>query len=797
MVTNQDDQDLARLLTGAWTAREAGSPAKAVAAMARARRTSLRWRRGRLIAVTVGALALAGFVVRPLLTERPPLLAVIAAVAATDGRGQPLHVGDRLPAGAVVRTAEGGRVDLVTRRGSELALNGDSELVLAHDGRSVDLHRGQLYLRNRDKEFATVTTEAGRIELLGTTINAAIGDRRTVAVTVVEGKVRLVNDRGQAVVEAGKRSMLSAANAPQAGASVNVAAELAWYHGRNNVLSDFGDIVYTIYPAKALYTEIWVMRPDGSEKHRLRSYLGTTSPGASGWLPGAQQLLIATRGVVLGAPDPRTRTIDTNYGHPMMGDELWLLNAATGQSTPTNLPYGFAVRYSQISPDGSRAMFLGSYKPDPRSFEGHEGGIWIYDFATGELRKLVDGWLTTTLAWSPDGRNLVVSSAEEHGYDHLLALIDAATGEVTNLGLSGSRGAFSPDGTKLAYCGGFAPSSGSMQGVPMSGSIWVADLVDGGAGQRISPPQEGALHPQWSPDGRRVAYIVVRSESVSGRRKFHSRLSVAEADGLGVITLGEFDAWIRAFAWAPSGDMVYAVTDSILGSGGVLAIAADGSGRVTDLGGTVEDSLLSEEDRRQTEGAVRGLQEAFFQFVSGEIAQGDGKLTESRSAFRAAAEIFAGITWRYPRSGFSPDDVIRYADEAIRRAEEPAASALHQACRQRMDTLSGFLWRFASENDRFPHDLAELRAWMVEVRDCEPEEIAPLFSCPVGVESSRATPYGYNSRASQGHLSPGEAIVSCPEHPDLSIAWDRDFLMRRGEVVDISPDQLDRFGDVP
>ena len=86
---------------------------------------------------------------------------------------------------------------------------------------------------------------------------------------------------------------------------------------------------------------------------------------------------------------------------------------------------------------------------------------------------------------------------------------------------------------------------------------------------------------------------------------------------------------------------------------------------------------------------------------------------------------------------------------------------------------------------------------MVEVRDCELEEIAPLFSCPVGVESSRATPYGYNSRASQGHLRPGEAIVSCPEHPDLSIAWDRDFLLRRGEVVDISPDQLDRFGDVP
>jgi Tol biopolymer transport system component len=590
--------------------------------------------------------------------------------------------------------------------------------------------------------------------------------------------------------------MLTATNAPQPGASANVAAELAWYHGRSSVLSDFGDIVYTIYPAKGLYTEVWAMHPDSSGKHRLRSYLGVISPGASGWLPGAQQLLVKTGSVILGAPGLKTRTIDTNFGHPMMGDELWLLNAATGQSTPTDLPRGFSVHYSQISPNGGRVAFVGTYKPDPRSFKGHEGGIWIYDFTRGELRRLADAG-RTPLAWSPDSRGLVTSSSKEYVYEHDLARIDATTGEVTNLGLSGADGAFSPDGTRLAYCGEFAPSSGWMRGVPRSGSVWVADLANGGAARRVSPPHEGALDPQWSPDGMRVAYIVVRSEGVSGKRKYHSRLSVAEADGSGVMTLGEFDTWIRAFAWAPSEDMVYAVTDSVLGSGGVLAIAADGSGLVTDLGGTAKDSILSAEDQRQTDAAVKELQEAFFEFVSGEIAQLDGNLTASRKAFRTAAGIFSAIAWKYPRAGFIPDDLVCYVDEAIKRAEEPAASALHEACRQRLDILSGWLWRFVDANQRLPKDLAELEDWMVQTRHEKPEDVASLFACPFGTEAGHPEPYRYNPRAWEGHLKLGEVIVNCPQHPDVKIAWDKDFLMRLGEVAAIPRDRLEKLGELP
>ena len=692
-------------------------------------------------------------------------------------------------------------MDLVTRRGSELALNGSSELTLANDGRRASLRQGRLYLRNRDKEFAAVTTEVGLIEMLGTTISAAVKDRRSVEVTVVEGKVRLVNDRGQAVVEAGNQSILTEASVPQPGAAVNVAAELAWHHGRSSVLSDFGDIAYAIRPANGLYTEVWVMHPDGSGKRRLCSFVGGmwSDLEAVKWLPGTQWLLANTGHTILGWSDRKPRSMFLEYGHSMLTDELWLLNAATGQAMPIHLPYGFRVHYGQVSPDGRRLAFPAWYRPVGST--NNEGGIWTYNFDTGVLRKLVDGHFKTPLAWSPDSKHLVLSSSQTYEYKHELIVVDAETGDITKLGLPGAGAVLSPDGRRLAYCSEFAQSSGWYQGVPESGSIWVADVMEGGAPWRISPSHEGALLPQWSPNGRRVAYLVNADEDANRLTEFHTILRVADADGSEVMTLGEFDRAFSAFAWAPRGDAIYAVTmraaHDILAASGVLRIATDGSGQVTELGGTETDSVLPVEVRRQTEAAAKQVQEALFQFAVAETAQFEGKLTESRKAFRDAADIFAGIAWKYPRSGFSPDDLIRYADEATSRAKEPTRSILQEVCRERQDILSRFLWRFASKNGRFPHDLAELRTWMVEVRHDKPEEIAPLFSCPVGAESGHTTPYGYNSHASEGHLKLGDVVVSCPQHPDLKIAWDKDFLMRLGEVAAIPRDRLEKLGELP
>jgi Tol biopolymer transport system component len=801
MTQENSEPELARLLNQAWPLTEAGSPEKAVAALAQAGRTGRRWQQRKLIALAVGAagvLIIAAFVSRPLLTDRPPLVAVITAQAAMTGHARELQVGDRLPAGAKVETAKGGRLELVTRRGSQFVLDESSELTFAANGRDARLSRGRLYLCNRAGEFATIITDAGRIELLGTIINAEVTNPQAVAVTVVQGKARLVNRRGQSVVSAGNRSVLNPRNAPQPGAAANVAAELAWYQGRGSILSDFGDIVYTVYPGNGHYREIWVMHPDGSGKRRLRSFLGSWRP-IGGWLPGSQWLLVNMGSDILGWSDRKPRSMFLNYGHSLLTEELWLLNAATGQALLGPLSPGFRVHSEQVSPDGSRLAFIASYRPV--GSDENEGGIWLCSFDTGVLCKLADGYFKTPLAWSPDSRYLVLSSSQGYGLDQELIRIDAQTGEKIDLGFSGADAAFSPDGRQLAYCGEFEPSGSWSGGVPTSGSIWVADLVKGSPPRRISPPHEGALHPQWSPDGKRIAYLVLQEEPAKEQPELRTRLRVANADGSGEMTLDDFDGLFQTFAWASSGDKIFAVTFPPGGPDqntvGVLAISADGSGVIRDLGGTRRDSILPAEDRRQTDTAVAAVQQALLQFATAETAQFEGKIGESRKQFEAAADSFAEISWKYPRAGFIPEQIMRYADEATRRAKEPTAAILHEICKERLDILSGFLWRFASKQDRFPQDLAELRKWMIEVRHCQPEEIAPLFSCPFGTEAGHPKSYDYNPRASAGHLKPGEVLVSCPEHPDLKIAWDKDFLLRLYEVANISQARLKKLGQLP
>jgi len=163
-----------------------------------------------------------------LLGGAPPVLTVTAVQSHAVGRfGLALQVGDRLPAGTVVRTGKHGRLTLLTREGSEFTLNEKSEFALSPDGVSGALRRGEVYCRSRLHEIRRIATPAGEIHLLGTALDAALTQPDTVAVTVVEGKVRLANSHGEAIVEAGRKAVLTTAQAPAGGVPVDPAAEIS------------------------------------------------------------------------------------------------------------------------------------------------------------------------------------------------------------------------------------------------------------------------------------------------------------------------------------------------------------------------------------------------------------------------------------------------------------------------------------------------------------------------------------------------------------------------------------------
>ena len=118
------------------------------------------------------------------------------------------------------------------------------------------------------------------------------------AVTVVDGKVRLSNSLGNAILESGKRSLLVASRPPEEGASVDTALETAWYDGRGKVVSDSGEIAYDVYRPGSRVVEIWAMNSDGTGKHRIKSFIG--KGGSCGWLPAAQWLTVYFNGAGVG-----------------------------------------------------------------------------------------------------------------------------------------------------------------------------------------------------------------------------------------------------------------------------------------------------------------------------------------------------------------------------------------------------------------------------------------------------------------------------------------------------------------
>jgi len=642
--------------------------------------------------------------------ERIFLTVVVARQPATTEKGAVLTVGQRLAVGAAVRTGPGGRVTLVTKQGSEFTLNEKSELAITSQ-RAGRLVSGEVYCRSRAGEIEQIATAAGRIEFLGTALDAAMRDQHTVAVTVLKGRVQLVNPHGQVTVDAGRQALLVASRQPEAGMPADTFAATAWYDGRGAILSDFGDISYTVRRGD-IFTEIWAMKADGSEKRHIKSFVGYgMAPGS--WLPGEQRLMFNTHSLLWTTPDFEARRADAGAGHPIVEGRGWLINAATGEDMPFALPAGYDPLYMSFSPSGERLAFSGRYQPDPKSREGMEGGVFVYDLPTGRVKKVLNGWIKTPVAWGPDSRRLVASTGEGYGSNYPLVVVDVDSGAVTDLKVQGAGASFSPDGTMVAYCGDFKKSGSWFMGVPTSGSVWVLSLKPGSKPIRISPEGEGALQPHWSPDGSRVAY---RTNNYPERKQGEERaypgyaIYVAQADGSGTREVyrkdpGQEKGFLQAASWAPTGDAIYLSTDQ-----GVLRVEADGSGQVQNLGGNESDSALTREQQAQTEAAVSAIREGIFQYAVGQVRAYEGKARESQAAFAAAADIFAALPYNYPLVGFSLNDVLGYVDKATELGSRLAAEILDKSCQERQSYyLSTLLMQYVAAKDKFPPDLAALQ----------------------------------------------------------------------------------------
>lgn len=674
-------------------------------------------------------------------------VAVVVATTSTSTR----NVGYRVRSGEPVITDQNSMLTLVTPKGSELILDGRSELVLNSDGNAV-LKSGRLLCRNREHEIRVINTPGGNIQLLGTVLNAAIKDKDSVAVTVVDGKVRLSNAYGNMILESGKRSLFVANRTPENGTPVNAVLETAWYDGRGKVVSDFGQIAYTVYRPGSHIGEIWTMNSDGTDRRRIKSFIGCADQGD--WLAAAQWLTVDTGIMSWGTLDIANHKLDWQSGHPMAGldTHFYLLNAVNCVDMPITLPSGYMFPIKVASPNGRYIAFAGFYNFPENGIS--QGGLWLYDMETGNIRK-VEGCVQAP-AWSPNSRFMVVSHGVNNGNEDILSLVDAKTGDITELNAKGRDATISPDGKWISFCGDFKHTE------YWESTIFVKKIGVSSTARRITPEGQGAREPSWSPDGSRILYVTHELPD-------YMHVYVVHVDGSALKEIYNCNGNVIA-SWSADGRSVY-IRD--LKTHHVLQVIADGSGKVTDLGGNVEDSPLSLDEAVQTSHASADIEEATYQFALGMVTMVQAKPAESRAAFRASADIFASLPWKYPLAGLSVDNCMQYADAAKASADKSDEAILADSCMWRMKFCGYGLELYNRDKKALPPGLNTLEDWMLNYPSMIPNDWVTgidrvewtkmLFLCP-GLKDSGPVPFIYRKSAAIG-----EAILTCPNHPQNSV----------------------------
>ena len=217
-----------------------------------------------------------------------------------------------------------------------------------------------------------------------------------------------------------------------------------------------------------------------------------------------------------------------------------------------------------------------AWSPDGRtiSFDSdRDGNFEIFAMNAGDgsnVRALTKHPARDVSAtWAPDGKTIVFMSDRDGGFDAYEAAADAGAvaTRVTRTGTTWFP-VYSPDGTTLAFHVGrdvhTMPAPSRVEG-PMP--------PPGNAPRRLTTDPANGMHPSWSPDGKRLAFMSWRN----GR----TEIFTMNADGSDQKTLVSMD---RGDAidprWSPDGSRIAFVhmPDGMNGRAAVLCIVnADGT----------------------------------------------------------------------------------------------------------------------------------------------------------------------------------------------------------------------------
>jgi len=356
--------------------------------------------------------------------------------------------------------------------------------------------------------------------------------------------------------------------------------------------------------------------------------------------------------------------------------DLWLADAETGKrikrlvQTTTSPDFEeLRLLYSQsaFSPDGKLLAF--SAQREGRDI------LYVMDVEKKQTIKRFDvglEWVTSP-SWSPDGKQIVVSGTSSGLTD--LWVIDYATSalrRLTNDKNGDLQPAWSPDGQQIA----FTTERGDSTDLDMlrlgEWRVAVYDFRTGGI-QVIHGQGGHNLNPQWSPDGKTIAYISDRTGIanlflVDVATKQHFQLTNVIGSVSGITEYSPAVTWARqadkiAFTYFEDGDYTVWTTANPRRLKGepfrdkptVIAAAASLTTGV-DVGRTAEAIRAAEAKRADDMRAAIDQSRAVDS--SGDIDRRRASVYRASTGIRPSADIPGSSE----RSGNSPVSVAQLLD---------------------------------------------------------------------------------------------------------------------------------------
>ncbi|MDX6695056.1 MAG: hypothetical protein QOF02_2659 [Blastocatellia bacterium] len=369
--------------------------------------------------------------------------------------------------------------------------------------------------------------------------------------------------------------------------------------------------------------------------------------------------------------------------------QIYLIAAEGGE--PRQLTKGESSASSpRWSPDGKRLAFISSQEGGPQ--------IWTMDVASGEMKKVSSiSTGASDLIWSPDGQMLAfvsdvypecatdecnkerdekmeASKVKAKVADRLLfrhwnswkegkrthVFIVASDGgaardmtpgdyDAPPFSLGGPTDyAFSPDSKELA----FARNTDKVEATSTNGDIFIVPVA-GGEARRITESNLGAdLSPQYSPDGRFIAY---RSQERAGFESDRWRLMLYDRQrNQSRELMQNYDAYVDTYLFSPDSKYIYFASGE-RGRQPVYAVAVAGGAPVKILQGFNDDMKLSADGKTMvfTRSTTTMPAEIFITRIADprqRIAQGESavvKLTKTNDALLAGYQLQPAeeLTW--------------------------------------------------------------------------------------------------------------------------------------------------------